>query len=105
MRAVANKRWLVIPLWHPQYLHHDYRIRALAEPEGLLGGIDQATLVARRSVLPQIAPGALAELRTLHLGNTVVTDLEHAIRVEGLTPLQAATHWTGMHFQYDRPTG
>ena len=92
-RAVVNKRWLVIPLWHPQYLHHDYPIRALEEPKGLLGGTDQATLVARKVVLPAIAPSALAELRMLHLGNAVVTDLEHAIQVEGLTPLQAATRW------------
>lgn len=92
-QAVANKRWLVIPLWHPQYLHHDYRIRALAEPKGLLGGTDQATLVARKAVLPHLAPGALAELRALHLGNAVVTDLEHAIRVEGLMPRQAAQRW------------
>jgi glycine betaine/proline transport system substrate-binding protein len=89
-QAVANKRWLVIPLWHPQYLHHDDRIRALAEPKGLLGGTDQATLVARKAVLPHIAPAALATLRTLYLGNKVVTDLEHAIRVEGLTPQAAA---------------
>ncbi|WP_323144382.1 glycine betaine ABC transporter substrate-binding protein [Massilia phyllosphaerae] len=92
-RAVANKRWLVIPLWHPQYLHHDYRIRALEEPKGLLGGTDQATLVARKGVLPKIAPSALAELRILHLGNAVLTDLEHATQVEGITPLQAATRW------------
>ncbi|WP_084738062.1 glycine betaine ABC transporter substrate-binding protein [Cystobacter ferrugineus] len=46
--AVAEKRWVVIPLWHPQFLHHRYTIRALAEPKGLLGGVDQATLVIRR---------------------------------------------------------
>lgn len=93
VQAVQDKRWLVLPLWSPQYLHHDHRIRALAEPQGLLGGQDAATLVARKAALPTIAPEALAQLRALYLGNDVVTDLEHAIRVEGLTPREAAARW------------
>ena len=32
--AVADKRCVVIPLWHPQFLHHRYTIRALEEPKG-----------------------------------------------------------------------
>lgn len=93
VEAAKEKRWLVLPLWSPQYLHHDYRIRALEEPKGLLGGQDAATLVARKAVLPRIAPAALAQLRALHLGNDAVTTLEHAIRVEGLTPRAAAVRW------------
>jgi glycine betaine/proline transport system substrate-binding protein len=92
-RAVADKRWLVLPLWSPQYLHHDYRIRSLVEPKNMLGGQDQATLVARKVVLPGIAPAALEEIRGLYLGNDVVTDLEHAIRVEGLSAQEAARRW------------
>lgn len=92
-RAVADGRWLVLPLWSPQYLHHDYRIRSLIEPKGMLGGQDGATLVARKAVLPHIAPAALAELRELYLGNGVVTDLEHAIRVEGVGAQEAARRW------------
>jgi len=92
-RAVAEQRWLVLPLWSPQYLHHDYRIRSLEEPKGMLGGQDQATLVARKAVLPRIAPAALEALRGLYLGNDVVTGLEHAIRVEGLDAQAAARRW------------
>ncbi|MGY4647401.1 glycine betaine ABC transporter substrate-binding protein [Mycobacterium sp. URHB0021] len=32
--AVAKGRWVVIPPWHPQWLHHRYRIRELREPKG-----------------------------------------------------------------------
>jgi glycine betaine/proline transport system substrate-binding protein len=92
-RAVAEGEWLVLPLWSPQYLHHDYRIRALDEPKGMLGGRDEATLVARKAVLPRIAPAALAALRGLYLGNDAVTDLEHAIRKEGMSALEAARRW------------
>ena len=43
--AVAREEWIMIPLWHPQYLHYRYRIRAVNEPLGLLGGTDQAKLI------------------------------------------------------------
>ncbi|MDW9670254.1 glycine/betaine ABC transporter substrate-binding protein [Sinorhizobium meliloti] len=91
--AVADGRWVVIPLWSPQYLHHRYRIRALAEPKKLLGGTDAATLIVRRDAESLIAPAALHELETLHLGNATVTALDHAIRVEGLPPADAAKKW------------
>ncbi|KAK3605155.1 hypothetical protein CHS0354_000824 [Potamilus streckersoni] len=35
-RAYAKKEWVVVPLWHPQYLHSKYKIRELKEPNGLL---------------------------------------------------------------------
>lgn len=88
--AVAAGRWVVVPLWSPQYLHHRYRIRALHEPKGLLGGTDAATLIVRRDAEARIAPAAIRELEALHLGNAAVTALDHAIRVQGLSPGEAA---------------
>lgn len=92
-KAVAEKRWVVVPLWSPQYLHHTYRIRELSEPKGLLGGTDDATLIVREDAVPRVAPAALAALEGLRLGNAVVTALDHALRVGGLTPLEAARAW------------
>jgi len=43
-QAVAERRWAVVPLWHPQFLHSMHKIRALADPENLLRGRDAATL-------------------------------------------------------------
>ncbi len=74
--AVREKRWVVIPLWHPQYLHNRYKIRALDEPKGLLGGTDEATLLVRRDAEPLIGAEALAELAALHLGNAKVSALD-----------------------------
>jgi glycine betaine/proline transport system substrate-binding protein len=76
--AVADNRWVVIPLWHPQYLHHRYRIRALEEPKELLGGVDQATLLVRRDAEGLIGDDALAALADLHLGNDRVSALDDA---------------------------
>ncbi|WP_395664275.1 glycine betaine ABC transporter substrate-binding protein [Methylocella sp.] len=92
-RAVAERRWIVIPLWSPQYLHHTHKIRELSDPKGLLGGTDDATLILREDAAPRVAPSALAALGKLRLGNDVVTALDYALRVEGLTPLDAARAW------------
>lgn len=74
--AVSRGQWVVVPLWHPQYLHARHRIRELAEPAGLLGGTDQATLIVRRDAEERISPAALEELAVLHLGNQRVSELE-----------------------------
>jgi glycine betaine/proline transport system substrate-binding protein len=77
--AVADKRWVVIPLWHPQYLHARYEIRALAEPKGLLGGTDQATLIIRKDAEEKVGTAALDELSKMHLGNARVSELEDVL--------------------------
>ena len=92
-RAVSKQRWVIIPLWHPQYLHHRHRIRALVEPKGLLGGTDDATLIIRNDVKGAVDPEALKRLTTLGLGNDVVTMLDYQIRKAGQSPLEAAKAW------------
>ncbi len=79
-QAVAANKWVIIPLWHPQFLHHRYKIRALDEPKGLLGGVDQATLIVRRDAEERIGQQALAALGKLHLGNARVSELDDALR-------------------------
>nr|AYM53676.1 substrate-binding transporter protein [Cystobacter fuscus] len=92
-RAVEEKRWVVVPLWHPQHLHHRYRIRELAEPKGLLRGKDEATLILRKEQLSKIEPEALRMLRRMHLGNVEVTYLDYLINVEKKSPAEAAARW------------
>jgi len=78
--AVAAGRWVVLPLWHPQWLHHRYHIRELRDPKGLLGGQDQATLIVRKDSEPRIGAAALAELEGLHLGNARVSELDDRLQ-------------------------
>jgi len=92
-RAVAEKRWVVVPLWQPQYLHQRYRIRELHEPKGLLGGADGATLIIRHDAEPLIRPNTLQRLATLAIGNRALTTLDYRINKEGYTPVQAAEEW------------
>lgn len=78
-RAVAEDAWIIVPLWHPQWLHHRYRIRALEDPKGLLGGIDNATLIVRKDAKTRLGGPALAELSALYLGNARVSALDDAL--------------------------
>lgn len=91
--AVVQKEWLVVPLWHPQFLHYRYRIRELAEPKGLLGGRDDARLIVHETVARTMSGELLETLSTLALGNAVVSELDYRICREGMTPLAAADRW------------
>lgn len=93
-RGISEKRWFVIPLWHPQFLHHRYVIRALLEPKGLLGGQDEATLIASQSVVNSFEPELLAELRSLSPGNAAISELDYQICRKGMTPRQAVQLWS-----------
>jgi len=77
--AVQENRWIVVPLWHPQFLHNRYRIRALADPLGLLGGVDKAVLVIRRDAEARFGEATLAALAQLHLGNARMSALDDRI--------------------------
>ena len=96
-RAVAERRWAVVPLWQPQYLHHRHRIRALADPEGLLRGADAATIVLRRDAAALLPPAVIERLAGMTLGNAAVTELDHMVGREWLDPLVAARHWMDAH--------
>lgn len=78
--AVAEDRWIIIPLWHPQFLHNRYTIRALGEPKGLLGSKDQATLIVRKDAKKKIGKAALEELSQLYIGNRELSALEDVLR-------------------------
>jgi glycine betaine/proline transport system substrate-binding protein len=80
-RALADGTWIVVPLWHPQWLHHRYRIRALEDPKALLGGVDNATLIVRKDARARLGEAALADLSALYLGNARVSALDDALRV------------------------
>lgn len=93
-QGVKEERWMVIPLWHPQFLHHRYAIRALREPKGLLGGQDEATLIASKSVVENFSTPLLAELRALSPGNAAISELDYQICRQHKTPRQAAQLWS-----------
>ncbi|MGF1427000.1 glycine betaine ABC transporter substrate-binding protein [Kitasatospora sp. LaBMicrA B282] len=101
-RGIAEREWFVIPLWRPQYLNRRHDLRALTEPEGLLGTVDAAAPVIHRPSLARIHPQALARLDALRLGNDGVEELDGWINADGLTPLAAADRYLAAHPQLVR---
>lgn len=88
--AVRLGKWLVVPLWKPQFLHEKYAIRQLKDPHGVMGGADEATLVARHSLMQQLPVGAVFDLRSTYLGNEEVSRLDYLISRDELDPVDAA---------------
>ncbi|TFV57907.1 glycine/betaine ABC transporter substrate-binding protein [Mycobacterium sp. PS03-16] len=84
--AVQNRRWMVIPFWHPQALHLRFRIRRLQDPKAILGATDNATLLVHRDAESLIGAAALADLTKLYYGNTLINHLDNAIRQRSSTP-------------------
>lgn len=82
-RAVANKEWLVVPLWKPQFLHHKYKIREVIEPKGLLGIVDRAVLLLREDRSKQFTAEQLAKLDSLRFSNEIIAELDYKVCREG----------------------
>lgn len=101
-QAVRDQRGVVVPLWHPQFLHHSYSIRELDEPFGLLRGRDQATLIIRKSALSTLPHETVRWLRRISLGNTQVAALDHLTSVEKVFPPDAARQWLEWNSQTAR---
>ncbi|CDY74792.1 L-proline glycine betaine binding ABC transporter protein ProX (TC 3.A.1.12.1) / Osmotic adaptation [Caballeronia glathei] len=95
--AVSKREWAVVPPWQPQYLLFQTKIRELAEPHGLLRGKDEATLILRKSRLNDLPADAIAELRETSLGDAEVTQLDHLISREGVTPTRAGRDYLSRH--------
>lgn len=93
IEATAAGELAVVPLWHPQWLHTEARLRELKDPKGLLGGHDDATLVLRKDAAHKLTSEGLEFLKRVSLGNAVVSELDQAICRKGLTPRDAAKQW------------
>ncbi len=92
-RAVAEGRWMVMPLWRPQFLNTAYRLRVLDDPKGILGAVDHGVLVARTGLGERLPADTLAALSRIRLGLDAVEEMDGLVNVEHLTPREAARRW------------
>ena len=91
--VVAQKQWVVTPLWQPQYLNQAIRLRKLDEPLGLMGGNNRAVLVISKKLASELPESTRNVLRRIHLGLEAVTQMDYSVNVEGKTPREAAREW------------
>ncbi|QTE21688.1 glycine betaine ABC transporter substrate-binding protein [Polaribacter cellanae] len=83
IEAYKKKEWIIIPLWEPQFLFHSYAIRALKEPKGLLGSVDNSTIIMHKNSVKKLKPKALNFIKKIKLGNQLVTSLDYEYKVLG----------------------
>ena len=92
-QAVAEQRWLVMPLWQPQWINAAYKVRVLDEPKGIYGKGDTAVLLGHNGLREKIAPAALVRLANIKLSVDAVTQMDLWVNVDGLTSREAAKKW------------
>jgi glycine betaine/proline transport system substrate-binding protein len=93
--AVSNRERCVVPLWHPQFLHHTHKIRALKDPKRLLGDVDDAQALIRKDAAKRLTKSSFDALAALTIGNAALARMDHAINREGKSPRDAAVEWLG----------
>lgn len=92
-----ERRWGIVPLWHPHFLHHRYRIRNLKDPKGLLGSIDRAVLLAREDRLALLTSAEIQVLDNIRLSNLTVSELDDAFNRGDQSADNAANDWLARH--------
>ena len=92
-QAVSEQRWLVMPLWQPQWINAAYKVRVLDEPKGIYGKGDTAVLLGHESLKGKLTPETLERLRRIKLSVDAVTQMDLWVNVDGLTPREAARKW------------
>ncbi len=90
-------KWFVTPLWQPQYLNQVAKLRVLEEPRQLLGKTDSAYLVAHKDIKQKLDKHALGALQRMELSVQWVTELDHMVNVDKMSPRDAARLWIGAH--------
>lgn len=90
---VASKRWFVVPLWQPQFLHFKHKIRELKEPLGLLGNVDKAVLLMRSDIAERFTPEQLNTLNSLTFGNKVIAELDYLVCRENKEIDKVTKNW------------
>jgi glycine betaine/proline transport system substrate-binding protein len=92
-QAVGEQRWLVMPLWQPQWINAAYKVRVLEEPKGIYGKGDTAVLLGHESLKSKLTPETLGRLADIRLSVDAVTQMDLWVNVDGLTPRDAARKW------------
>jgi glycine betaine/proline transport system substrate-binding protein len=91
--AVAEQRWIVFPTWAPQFLNRNGQLRALADPRGVLGGRNHASLVAPRDRFELLPATTQAALGRIDFGMEAVTEMDWLVNAGSRTPGDAARLW------------
>lgn len=86
----ARRRWFVVALWHPKYLHPRFGIRMLGEPLGPADVTEKAVLTIRKDAVSLIGAGAMKDLGDLCAGDACIDLFESAGTSASLSAVRQA---------------
>jgi glycine betaine/proline transport system substrate-binding protein len=92
----ADKKWLVFPLWQPQWINSVYELRVLQEPKNIFGE-DSAYLIANNRLKSKISRKAIQHLSNIQLSVADITEMDKMMNVQQLTAREAAERWIATH--------
>lgn len=90
--AFTEKKWMVMPLWQPQYLNAVYPLRVLEDPKHIFG-VDRAVVVVRKETWEQLPLRTQTVLGRVHLGIPTATELERRMVVDHMSAEKVAQDW------------
>jgi glycine betaine/proline transport system substrate-binding protein len=85
--------WFVMPYFRPNFLNRMAQMRKLDEPDNLLGQENRAVLVAHGNFVERAPNETLRVLRRIKLDLDAVAEMDFMVRVDGLSPRDAALNW------------
>ena len=91
--AIKDKKWVVFPLWQPQWVNAAYEVRRLDDPKGAYGEPDTAYLLGHRSLREKLPVRTIRLLSNMRLSIEAVTKMDHMVNVERLSPRDSARRW------------
>ncbi|MER2268839.1 glycine betaine ABC transporter substrate-binding protein [Methylobacterium oxalidis] len=91
--ALSAQSWVIFPTWAPQFLNRDGKLRPLADPRGVLGTVNHASLVAPRERFDRLPEQTRSVLARIELGLDGVTEMDWLVNVQKQAPRDAARSW------------
>lgn len=91
--ALARPQAVIMPLFQPCFLFHQGGIRMLADPLSAMGEAQTARLLLRDGLRDELEQDLLDELDELMLSAKIISAMDYAIHVEGMTADEAAEAW------------
>ncbi len=91
--AIKDRKWVIFPLWQPQWVNAAYEVRRLEDPKGAYGEPDTAYLLGHRSLQEKLPDRTIAHLSNIRLSVEAVTSMDRMVNVDRLSPRDAARRW------------
>lgn len=83
----------LVAVWQPHAVFHADMLESLPDGDLLAGEVQTARLVLRKGLRDEVDEDLLDELSIMMLSNKVMSALDYAVSIDGMSPGEAAESW------------